>query len=371
MLTLLTSTCVFAVPAAPAGATAIQTLSFSDTSNVSDTPATSGATTGTHTYGSLNFNQFNTANGVLTGVQVSLTSTRTETTALTGTGPSGSQVKRNNADNTDTNTYLSAPGITSGTSGQPSDLSQTTSCGRNGANQPPACPRTLTSLNIATDSNFAVATANRTLYVGLGTVNVTLNSLLSALNTTSGGTWTSPKDSYTVAWAGNVSVAYSYNQHSEASFNSASTNYDSLNINFGTVLKGTSPAKQSFEIYNLLQTDPNADARMGLNFNAAGSSASGDTSAFVFDTLFGSIFQQGAGDGKTFGVRFDTSKLGTFTAVYDLAFIDQSLPGSIGQSGNSAVLTITGTVVPEPESLALVLGGLMVMGGFFGLRRTR
>lgn len=348
-------------------ATAVQTLSFSDTYSVSDTPAASAATTGTHTYGSLNFNQFDTSTGVLTGVKVSLTSTRQETTALTGTAPAGSQVKRNNADNANS-VYLAAPAITSTTSGQPANLSQSTACGRNGVSPPPACPRTLTSLSLATDSNFGIGSTDRHLYVGLGTVNVALNGAMSALNTTSGGTWTTPKDTYTVAWSGNVAVAYSYNQHSEASFNSSSTNYDHLTLNFGTVLKGSNPAKQYFEIFNLLQTDANADARMALDFNAL--SASGDTGAFAFDTLFSSILHQAAGSGTTFGVGFDTSHLGTFTAVYDLSFLDSALADSIGQSGNFAQLTITGTVVPEPESLALVFGGLMLMGGFFGLRRA-
>lgn len=366
--TLIAATALGLVPLSSAGATAVQTQTFSDTYNVTDTPA-GGATSGSHNYGSLTFNKFDTATGVLKGVSVELTSTRTETTTLKGTAPSGTSAKRNNASNT-TSATLTAPAIFALNPAQPVALSHASSCGKNGVNPPSGCPVALTSNTLATNATFNVGPVGRLLYVGPGTVGVSLDATLSALNTTTGGTWTNPSNSYKVDWSGSVSVKYSYNQHSEASFNSASTNYDTLKIDFGKVDKNTHPAEKLFSIFNMMQTDDLADGRETMYFAPLSSSSSGDTGKFDFVLPPGFLGPYAAGDGKSFGIDFDTSTLGAFGATYYLTFADDPLDGGIGHASNSMVLYVTGEVVPEPVSLAILGGGLMVMGAFRKRRKA-
>jgi hypothetical protein len=365
ILALIGGAAFLATPAA--NATLIQTYSFSDSNSVSDT-ASGGTTSQTFTYASPGFNQFDSSLGVLTSVRVTVTSTRTQTTVLTGSSSSTSN--RSNNGSNGASSKITAPGIQSGSS-QPSNISQSGSCGKGGSLS--ACPVTVGPTNSTTNKSYNISNSSFGSYEGSGTVSVKLTSTLSAHDTKS-GSWTSTGDQYTMAWSGTVGLEYSYDQHSDASFNSASTNADVLTLDFGSVVKGSSPAAQLFDIYNLLKSDLNADVRLGLNYDAANSSSSGDVGKFSFNSPFSIISALTAGSPDSFSVNFDTSQLGSYSAIYNLAFVDNFDVGCFGTVGtNTLTLKIIGNVieetnhnpppVPEPGTLALLGGGVLLLGG--------
>lgn len=371
-LALLSGAAFFVIPAA--NATLIQTYAFSGSHTVSDT-SSGGSASQTFVYAAPSFSQFDSSLGVLTAVKVTLTSTRSQTTVLTGS--SSSSGNKQNTGNNGTTSKIAAPGIHSGSSSQPSAIRQSGACGKGGSLT--ACPITIGPASSATNKVFSVSGSSMGSYEGSGTVAVTLSSKLSANNTTT-GSWTSTQDQYKSDWSGNVGLEYSYDQHSDASFNSASTNADLLTLNFGTVIQGSSPAAQLFDIYNMLKTDLNADARLALNYDAANSSSSGDVGVFSFNSPFSIISALSAGSPDSFSVTFNTSQLGTYSAIYNLAFYDAFDSGCFGTVGkNTLTLKIIGNViektenpppVPEPGTLALLSGGVLLLGGF-RLRRRR
>lgn len=368
-LALLMGAAFFLAPSADASI--IQTATFSGTDSVTDTPG-GGSTSGSHTYETATFNKFDSSLGVLTGVKVTLTSTRTQTTVLNGTS-SNSGNKTNTGSNSVTG-KLTAPGVSSSFS----TLSQSGSCGKGGSLT--ACPKTIGPTGSTTNATYNLSSGSFSSYSGPGTVNVSLSSKLTATNTAS-GPWTSTSDAYTVDWSGTVGVEYSYDQHSDASFNSASTNVDVLTLDFGTVDLNSSPSAQMFDIYNLLKSDLNADLRLGLSYDAADSSQSGDTGQFSISSPFSIISALSAGSADSFSVNFDTSQIGTFSAIYNLAFVDASGQDCFGSTGsNYLTLKIIGNVVdsehnpppplPEPGTLALIGGGLLLLGGLRLRRRS-
>jgi len=148
--------------------------------------------------------------------------------------------------------------------------------------------------------------------------------------------------------------------HAEGSF-SNSVDLDTLNIDFGNVLQGSSPADINFDIFNLVQT---ASFTAGLDLDSI--TPSGDTSKFSTNlSLFSNL---AAGGSNSFLASFtDTSQTGSFAATITLGVSDQDLPGAT--AGNSLILNITGNVIgasagviPEPSSfLLLCIGGAAML----------
>jgi PEP-CTERM motif-containing protein len=224
------------------------------------------------------------------------------------------------------------------------------------------------SLSLTTPSfgSLSLISSNLNNFVGLGKIgqNVT-NTTLSAYKTNtvtgSGPTYAGVSPSPVLA---TESVAYTYVTHSNASFESGS-NDDFLTIDLGQLASGAS-ADQSFSLYD----------RGGLGLkNFSASYLSGDD---VFDVDGVNSFAAGASG--SYSAEFDgqsPSALTSYSGIYRLTFTDDV--SGLGKYASDSVgtnyvdLTMTASVaaaVPEPETYAMMLAGLGLMG-FIARRRKQ
>ena len=184
---------------------------------------------------------------------------------------------------------------------------------------------------------------------GLKTGTVTVDNLDV---TTQGGAGAGANDGNDVATI-NLSVL----DASNSSFSNASDS-NALKLNFGTIGQNASAGTMAFSIFDYASPlGATLTAMLDLD---GGIVASGDASKFA--TMLSSFMNLAAdGVGKSYLASFDTSTLGTFTAMYVLNFSDENLPGTV--STTSLTLTLTGTVVavPEPTAFAMVILGVAPM----------
>ena len=142
---------------------------------------------------------------------------------------------------------------------------------------------------------------------------------------------------------------------SNASFDGVS-DLDSLTIDFGTLDQGAPAPTVSFGIWNFAvpgSADLNLDSIVGT----------GDTSTLTTDlALFTGL---APGSSNSYAASMDTGICGDFDATYALSFSDVT-----GLSQLPLELHLTGSVVPEPCSLAVWLS-LGALGITVAARRRR
>jgi hypothetical protein len=356
--------------AGAAQASILQSQSFAGTYTVTDTTANGVAVTGTSQFGAPTFSTFETSLGVLTKVIVrvrvspSLGESISQTTAVSGTSARfASSLAKNTLA-----IKLTAPGISGATVyGSHQNLS-CTSKAANGYH----CLTQVGPKKTSKTRTFIVGPSNLAGYTSAAgsTVTAPLVGTLSANDTLRHGSFNSTSDQYTVSLSGDERVAYYYDQHSDASFDSKSKNSDVLTLDFGTVLIGSDQGALGFDIFNRKKTDHHANGRIGLDYNAAASGSSGDTGVFSFDNPWSIIQDLAAGYSDAFKVHFNTGKSGAYSAIYTIGLTDTRDVAGFGYADNTLTLRIVGNVVPEPGTLALIFGGAVLLGGI-GLRRRR
>ena len=188
--------------------------------------------------------------------------------------------------------------------------------------------------------------------LALGGGNTHLLTLASGAVGAQSGSVTAHATSEAAAHADfSSAIGYLVVDHAEPLFgNSADPIH--LSLDFGTVSQDADAGTRPFSIENWTSS-LGAAAALDLDeiFGPAGSPFTTDLA--VFSNL-------AAGSAREFHVGMMTGMPGTFDETYRLVFSDEDLPGAMG--AGTLTLRVTGQVVPEPGTMALLCGGLTVVG---------
>ena len=162
----------------------------------------------------------------------------------------------------------------------------------------------------------------------------------------------------TVGSAYSQAVSVNVLDHANASL-SASSDVDSITIDFGTVAQGSAQAI-AIALSNLELT---TGFTAGLDLDSL---AESDPNG-VFSTDLAGFLNMAAGGSAGFLVNLDTTQTGLYSGSFTIGLSDQDLPGAAGP--NSQVLTVftVASVVAVPEPSA----GLLLIASALLLRRRR
>jgi hypothetical protein len=331
------------------------TYAFTGSATVTDTEGGGSTSQNGASLGTTSINQFNSNLGVLTGINLGVTSTRTQTTLVTSTAGGGTG---SNSTVTSSGTGTSTANITApGMNTTFSSISLDDSCS---AKLKDNC--TGSASTSVTATNQTIPNANLNSYVGAGNVLVSRTApLLSAMQIDNVFTGIETTQ-YTLAWAGDLTAEYSYLLHAAASFDGA-LSQPVLTLDFGTVYQNDVDPLRNFSIFNLANAN-----RTGLDLDSI--VGSGDTAQLTTNLAAFLNLGQGGSNGAT--AMLDTSSLGAFNATYALGFSDANIGASSSLRDYNLTLNLIGTVaqraaeVPEPFTSALLGIGLL---GIAGIRR--
>lgn len=332
-------------------------VSFSDSASVTDIEGGAGSTSNDGAIlGSTALDQFDAANGVLTGATINLVSTRTQSVTVSATALGNGNNPVTSTGSGSSTASITAPGASYTTSAA---INAPGSCdGR----RKQACSNTTTAAGVITDQDVDV-TSSLDNYVGNGTLSVDRTApALSATQATDvfNGIETTQ---YELTWSGDLSVTYSYLLHAAPSFDNSGS-VATLLLDFGTVTQNSVISPLGFSLFNLATSD-----RTALDLDAI--SLTGDTGALDSDLAEFSDLAQGGE--QAFQATLDTAALGSYSEVYTLTLSDADIGAASSRSSWNLALTLQGEViaastVPLPDAVWLFGSGLL---GLVGISRRK
>ncbi|PKD42323.1 PEP-CTERM sorting domain-containing protein [Methylomonas sp. Kb3] len=343
-------------------------VSFSGSASVTATGGQVASTTNSNngaTIANVALGQFDVANGVLTGVDIQLTSNRTQT--INGSGNKNNGPGRTVNGSGTSNALMSAAGVSAAF--VPNLTQAGSGCAlAHGPTGPVNCswgPNTAAAAT--TDTTVGADDQNLKDYVGGGSVNASLSlptlSATTTMSSTAGQPGSGSSATYKVDWAGSLQANYSYLLHSLASFDASSAN-NTLTLDFGTVAQNTGPTL-SFSLFNLADAD-----RIGLDLDSV--SGSGDTGALTTNlTAFNDLAQ---GSSVAFIANLLTSTTGVFSAQYLINLSDADFGASSTRQNHQLTLNLVGNVVGNVAAVP-VPGAVWLFGsamlGLVGLQKRK
>ncbi|MCQ8127452.1 hypothetical protein [Methylomonas rivi] len=304
--------------------------------------------------------QFNAANGVLTGVDLQLTSNRLQ--VIDGYGYKNNGPGRDASGSGSSTAALAAIGAAANFS---TAISQTggacsLAMGPTGFTECSWGPNS--SAATATNATASVANSNLDDYVGNGSVNAALSlptlQATTTLSRTQGQTSGSTTH-YSVEWAGDLQANYSYLLHAAASFDGSSVS-NVLTLDFGNVAQN-SAASLNFALFNMADAD-----RIGLDLD--GVVGSGDTAAF--ETGLSAFADLAQGGSQAFVANLLTANTGAFSAQYLLNLSDADLGAGSTRQTYQLTLNLVGNVSAVPVPGAVWLFG-SALAGLVGVGRRK
>jgi len=332
-------------------------VAFDNSTSVTDSEGGTSISNDNASLGSSSLEQFDPALGVLTGVEIVLESTRSQTVTVASTQGGGTGTTGVNSTGSGSSTArIIAPGVEYTFS---SAISADGTCRGNSKN---ACSHVTKGGSETTNQNIQVA-GSLDGYVDTGTGTVTVERTAPTLSASQlGDVFTGTETTtYDLNWAGNLSASYTYLLHAAPSFD-GNTSQNLLTLDFGTVSQNSTVGSLGFSIFNLADPDR-------TDLDLIGISASGATGVLGSDlSLFQNLVQ---GEDLLFYATLDTSTSGDFLATYVLTFSDAANIGAANShSTYTLTLTLKGTVaaVPVPDSVWLLGSGLI---GVIGVARRK
>lgn len=344
--------------------TATGPVAFNGTASVTATASgvTSAANSNNNaTAATVSLPQFDASLGVLTGVELGLNSSRTQT--IQGGGNKNNGPGRTASGSGTSTAALTAPGVSAAFT--PALAQAGGSCSlAQGPTGPISCtwgPNT--SAATATSATATAEAANLGDWVGGGTASASLAmpslQATTTLSSVMGQAGSGSNTTYSVAWSGSVEASYTYLLHAAPSFDGGASQ-TALDLDFGTVAQGSGPTHLAFSLYNL--ADPN---RAGLDLDSV-SPGTGDTDQLTTD--LGTLSNMAQGSSEGFLAYLDTTTAGLFSAEYILNLSDADVGAAGSRNNYQLTLNLSGNVAPVPVPAAVWLFG-SALAGLVGLGR--